>query len=51
MSPGDPITRLIVLASLGGFVYAAILNFMPRYLDEAGMRVAGDPEREPCGTI
>jgi hypothetical protein len=35
---------LIALASLGGFVYAAILNFMPRYLDGAGLSVAAIPK-------
>ena len=34
---------LMVLASLAGFVYAAILNFMPRYVDGAGLNLAGIP--------
>lgn len=29
---------LIGLASVAGFVYAAILHFLPRYMDEAGLR-------------
>ncbi len=35
---------LITLASLAGFVYAAILNFLPRYLDEAGLYIAHIPK-------
>jgi MFS family permease len=34
---------LIALASLAGFVYAAILNFMPRYIDGAGLNLANIP--------
>jgi FSR family fosmidomycin resistance protein-like MFS transporter len=36
---------LMVLTSLAGFVYAALLNFMPRYLDTTGLHVAGISER------
>lgn len=32
---------LMALTSLAGFVYAALLNFMPRYLDGVGLRVEG----------
>ena len=36
---------LITVASLAGFVYAAILNFMPRYLDGAGLDISGIPDK------
>ena len=36
---------LLTVASLAGFVYAAILNFMPRYLDGAGLNISGIPDR------
>ena len=36
---------LLMVASLAGFVYAAILNFMPRYLDGAGLNISGIPDR------
>jgi len=32
---------LMALTSMAGFVYAAILNFMPRYLDGTGLQVEG----------
>ena len=35
---------LITLACLAGFVYAAILHFLPRYLGEAGVRIGDVPE-------
>jgi MFS family permease len=31
---------LMLLASLAGFVYAAVLHFLPRYLDESGLHFA-----------
>ncbi len=34
---------LLVLGSMTGFVYAAILTFLPRYLDGAGIRFLGLP--------
>ncbi len=34
---------LMVLTSLAGFVYAAILNFLPRYLDGAGFQIGQIP--------
>jgi FSR family fosmidomycin resistance protein-like MFS transporter len=36
---------LLTVAALAGFVYAAILNFMPRYLDGAGLDISGIPDR------
>ncbi len=36
---------LMMLTSLAGFVYAAILNFMPRYLDGAGLNISGIPDK------
>lgn len=35
---------LISLACLAGFVYAAILHFLPRYLGESGLELAGVEE-------
>ena len=35
---------LITLASLGGFVYAAILHFLPRYLGGADVRIGEIPQ-------
>lgn len=35
---------LITLACVGGFVYAAILHFLPRYLGGAGLQWSGVPE-------
>ena len=32
---------LMLLACLAGFVYAAILHFLPRYLGESGLQLAG----------
>lgn len=32
---------LLVVVALAGFVYAALLNFMPRYLDGAGLDLGG----------
>ncbi len=32
---------LVVLASLGGIVYSAVLIFLPRYLDKSGMVISG----------
>jgi len=36
---------LLALASMAGFVYAAILHFMPRYLDGAGLSFEGIPDK------
>lgn len=35
---------LMTVSALSGFVYAAILNFMPRYLDGVGFDVSGIPD-------
>ncbi|MEE8452137.1 MAG: MFS transporter [Thermoguttaceae bacterium] len=35
---------LITIAAISGFVYAAILNFLPRYLDGAGLGLESIPE-------
>jgi len=35
---------LITVAAISGFVYAAILNFMPRYLDSAGLTLGPIPK-------
>lgn len=34
---------LVVSGALSGFVYAAFMHFLPRYLDEAGFRPSGTP--------
>lgn len=36
---------LLTVSALSGFVYAAILNFMPRYLDGAGFDFPGIPDK------
>ncbi len=35
---------LLGLTSLAGFVYAAVLHFMPRYLGQSGLHLEGVPE-------
>ncbi len=35
---------LITMACVAGFVYAAILHFLPRYLDDTGLQFSGIPE-------
>lgn len=37
-------STLLLLASLSGFVYAAILNFLPRYLGDSGILLGNIPD-------
>ncbi|MBN2473244.1 MAG: MFS transporter [Pirellulales bacterium] len=42
---------LMTLTCLAGFVYAAILHFLPRYLMESGLHFRGVPEKSLCNFL
>ncbi len=42
--PWRPFLILVTAGSMGGFIYAAIMHFLPRYLSETGLRPSDWPD-------